>query len=210
MGQLGAAVGTSRDGNRAEQDIEMGYYTVQPNRWTFQSDKIREWVESWCLGRDRVLNACAGKTKLQLENVVRNDIDPNVDAELHVDVCEIADHFDRDSFDAIIYDPPFTANQATTTYEGREVGDDALAKRQFHELLRPGGRVIQMGYTTTCMPLSLGYTRRAVAIFNTLGRMHDYLGTVDEYPAYETTNDPPDTRQVELAFGEDRRGGARE
>lgn len=174
------AVDAERDGDRAKQDIEVSYYTVQPNRWTFKSDKIKKWVKSWVTG-DRVLNACAGKTELELDiEVVRNDIDSDISADLHVDVCEIADHFESGSFDTIIYDPPFSQFQANRSYEGREVGDDALAKRQFHELLRPGGRVIQMGYTTTCMPRSLGYQRRAAAIFNTLGRMNDYLGTVDE------------------------------
>lgn len=175
MGTLGAAQGAKVQGRR--EDIDLSYWTVQPDRWTFQSAKIREWVEGWCRGR--VLNACAGKTHLELEDVVRNDIDDGRDADLHVDVCEIADHFEPGSFDTVVYDPPFSQNQANRSYGGREVGDDALAKRQFHELLRGDGRVIQLGYSTTCMPISLGYTREAVAVFNTLGRMNDYLGTVD-------------------------------
>lgn len=173
MGMLGAAKGRTRDDFA---DLDMTYETVQPNRWTFQSDKIREWVEYWCAGD--VLNACAGKTRLELETV-RNDIDPDIEADYHVDVCEIADEFGAACFDTIVYDPPFSQNQANRSYGGRNVGDDALAKRQFHELLRPSGRVIQLGYSTTCMPLSLGYHREAVAVFNTLGRMNDYLGTVD-------------------------------
>ena len=175
MGNLGKAVNAKKQGDRSD-DIDLSYYTVQPDRWTFQSAKIREWVESWCAGD--VLNACAGKTHLEVD-AVRNDIDTDVDADHHVDVCEIADHFGPSCFDTIIYDPPFSQYQANRSYEGRNVGDDALAKRQFHELLRPGGRVIQLGYTTTCMPISLGYEREAVAVFNTLGRMNDYLGTVD-------------------------------
>lgn len=176
MGVLGAAEDAKKDGQR--DDIDQSYWTVQPNKWTFQSDKIREWCESYCEGR--VLNACAGKTHLQYDGeVVRNDLDGERDADLHVDVCEIAEHFDRASFDTIVYDPPFSQNQANRSYEGRNVGEDALAKRQFHELLKGGGRVIQFGYTTTCMPIALGYERDAVSIFNTLGRMNDYLGTVD-------------------------------
>jgi hypothetical protein len=49
----------------------------------------------------------------------------------------------------------------------------------FHQLLKPGGKVIQFGYTTTNMPGQLGYSREAIAVFNTLGPMHDILGTVD-------------------------------
>lgn len=168
-----------RDGRR--DDIDLSYWTVQPNRWTFQSEKIRQWVERWLRGR--VLNACAGKTKLRHDHeVVRNDINEDRDADLYVDVCEITDHFPTESFDTVVYDPPFTSYQATRSYDGAEVGDDGVAKQQFDELLRDGGRVIQMGYSTTCMPMNLGYERQAVAVFNTLGRMNDYLGTVDEDP----------------------------
>jgi len=170
----------ARDGHR--DDIDLSYYTVQPNRWTFESSDIRSWVERWLRGR--VLNACAGKTKLTHDDeIVRNDINPERDADIHVDVCEIADHFEAASFDTVVYDPPFSQYQSTRSYDGRNVGDDGVAKQQFDVLLRPGGRVIQMGYSTTCMPMNLGYPRRAVAVFNTLGRMNDYLGTVDEHAA---------------------------
>jgi len=183
MGSLGKA----RDSDRDDwSDLELEYHTVSPNRWTFQSDKIRRWVERQLRGR--VLNACAGKTKLAHDHeIVRNDIDETRDADLHVDVCDIGDHFDSESFDTILYDPPFSENQANRSYElenGEAVvaGNDAVAKRQFDDLLRPGGRVIQFGYTTTCMPMALGYERRGVVVWNTLGRMNDYLSVIDEKP----------------------------
>ncbi|MDZ5810052.1 hypothetical protein U4E84_01615 [Halorubrum sp. AD140] len=178
MGSLGDAVDTDRE---SWDGLEMSYYTVSPNRWTFRSDKIREWVEERLTGR--VLNACAGRTKLVHDDrIVRNDIDVDRDADLHVDVCEIADHFEPETFDTVVYDPPFSQYQSNRSYEGRNVGDDALAKRQIDELLSPGGRFIQFGFTTTGMPMSLGYERQEVAIFNTLGRMNDYLAVVDEKP----------------------------
>jgi len=179
MGALGDAADADRTGRR--DDIDLSYWTVQPNKWTFQSDKIRQWVEERLRGR--VLNACAGKTKLAHDHeIVRNDIDQDIDADLHADVCDIADEFSAASFDTIVYDPPFSQYQAQREYEGREVGDSALAKRQFDTLLAPGGRVIQFGFTTTCMPMSLGYERQAVAVWNTLGQMNDYLSAVDEKP----------------------------
>jgi len=183
MGALGAAQDQQRDG---WDDLELSYHSVSPNKWTFQSKKIRQWVEQRLQGR--VLNACAGKTKLTHDHeIVRNDIDEDRDADLHVDVCELADHFETGSFDTIVYDPPFSTYQSTRSYEGRDVGDDALAKRQFDELLAAGGRVIQFGFTTTCMPMSLEYERQEVAVWNTLGRCNDYLSVVDEKPGESAT-----------------------
>ncbi|WP_459194702.1 SAM-dependent methyltransferase [Halosimplex sp. J119] len=183
MGALGAAEDTDRDD---WTDLELSYHTVRPNKWTFQSAKIRRWVESRLQGR--VLNACAGRTKLANDHeIVRNDLDESRDADIHVDVCEIADHFEAESFHTIVYDPPFSQNQANETYDledGEAVvaGSDAVAKRQFDELLAPGGRVIQFGYTTTCMPTSLDYERLEVGVWNTLGRSNDYLSVVDKKP----------------------------
>lgn len=184
MGALGDAVDSDRDG---WDGLKMSYHTVSPNRWTFQSTKIRKWVEVRLQGR--VLNACAGKTKLAHDGeIIRNDLDEEREADLHVDVCEITDELEEASIDTIVYDPPFSENQANESYEledGQAVvaGRDAVAKREFDELLAPGGRVIQFGFTTTCMPRSVGdYERKEVAVWNTLGRCNDYLSVVDEKP----------------------------
>jgi len=200
MGALDDAVGADRDGRR--DDIALSYWTVQPNRWTFQSDKMRHWVEKRLQGR--VLNACAGKTTLVHDHeIIRNDIDEDREADLHADVCTIADELEAESFDTIVYDPPFSQNQANRSYDGKQVGDDALAKRQFDELLRPGGRVIQFGFSTTCMPMSMGYERREVAVFNTLGRMNDYLAVVDEKPG-ESPAEPRWFGSADSSTKEDR------
>lgn len=180
MGTLDDAIDAKEGGRR--DDVDMSYWTVQPNRWTFQSKKIKRWVEQRLRGR--VLNACAGKTKLAHDHeIVRNDIDEQRDADLHADVCEMTEHLEPASFDTVVHDPPFSIYQAERAYDGQRVGDDALAKREFDQLLKPGGRVIQFGFTTTCMPMNLGYPRQEVAVWNTLGKMHDYLSVVDEHEA---------------------------
>jgi len=162
-----------------EPPFPIRYYTVQPNRWTFQSNKIRQWVERHLHGR--VLNACAGKTHLSHGGeIVRNDYNPEREADYHYDVVEIAEHFDPNTFDCVVFDPPFSAEQADSSYDGVQVAEIGQAMRQFDQLLREGGTVVQMGFTTTCMPGEMDYKRQEVAIFNTLGRMNDWLGTVDK------------------------------
>jgi len=167
------------------------------------------------------LNACAGKTKLAHDHeIVRNDLDDDRDADLYVDVCEIADYFESESFDTILYDPPFSETQASRSYEledGETVvaGNDAVAKRQFDELLKPGGQVIQFGYTTTCMPAAMGYDRREVAVWNTLGRMNDYLSVIDVKPGKSTAGPrwfQADSGEEDhsLQPGTGRRGGSDE
>ena len=43
MGTLNDAVDSTRDDGW--DDLDLSYQTVAPNRWTFESTKIRRWVE---------------------------------------------------------------------------------------------------------------------------------------------------------------------
>lgn len=73
-------------------------------RWTFDLESIRRWAE-WHLD-GRVLNACAGKNHLHHDDeIVRNDINFDRDADLHVDAAELSAHFPAESFDTIVFDP---------------------------------------------------------------------------------------------------------
>lgn len=117
-------------------------------RWTFQTQKIRQEVESHLRGR--VLNACAGKTKLRteaVEEIVRNDINPERDADMHVDVCEMARHCEANSFDVIVFDPPFDQKQADEHYDGLHARDVGEARKQLAELVGPGGSIVELGWS---------------------------------------------------------------
>jgi hypothetical protein len=166
----------------------LSYWTVQPDRWTFGAQKIRDWVESQLDGR--VLNACAGKTQLTHDgSIVRNDINPKIDADYHVDVRDLPAVLEPESFDVIVLDPPFSERQSATTYDRK---DDTLPTvtelaRVVDALLKPGGRVIRLGYTTTLMPPGEEYTLEEIAVWNTLGRQHDWLGVIAQKPDNATT-----------------------
>lgn len=168
------------------------YWTVQPDRWTFGARKIRDWVETRLTGR--VLNACAGRTQLTHDgSIVRNDIDPSLDAEFHYDIRELPDVLDHESFDVFILDPPFSRRQATETYDqtaAAHLSDNELGPI-VDALLRPGGRLIRFGYTTTPLLTSSGYILEHVALWNTLGRQHDWLATVAQKPMPTDTPQPP-------------------
>ena len=153
--------------------------TQQVPRWSFENDTVRRWVEGWLQGR--VLNACAGKTKLRHDGeIIRNDIDEDRDADLHVDVAELRDHFESESFDVVVFDPPYSIYQSNLRYDGKQVGHGKVAKEGFDYLLRPGGYVVELGYSGSCMPSRLQYRRIERVWFNTLGRTKDVLGSVDQ------------------------------
>lgn len=117
-------------------------------KWTFATKMVRDIVLDHVHGR--CLNACAGQTKLQKREVefVRNDIDESVDADLHVDVRKIDQHFDPESFDSATLDPPFDPGRAAKLYQGWHGQEYSNARDAVGELVRPGGTVVELGWNS--------------------------------------------------------------
>jgi len=139
---------------------------VHLSPWTFEVPQIREIVEKWLAGE--VLNACAGKTKLDHDGpITRNDIDEDRDVDTHVDVREVDEHFDRDRFDTVVYDPPYTAEMAERPYDGYHVGRKWEARGAIANVTAPGGRVLTFGYNSDGLGGWDGWQRVATYYFRT-------------------------------------------
>lgn len=181
--------------------------TSRFSRWTFKDSNIREWVEGHLSGR--VLNACAGKTRLNHNaEIVTNDLDENIETDYSVDAAELSAEFPAESFETIVFDPPWSVYQSNLRYDGRHVrkatddgelridldklpveiqgsrykeqlGHARLVKEGFNYLLRPGGRVIELTFHGTCMPSRLGYERLERVIFDPVGEGKAVIGSVD-------------------------------
>jgi len=118
-------------------------------KWTFATKMVRDVVIDHIEGR--VLNACAGETKLATYThgyeFVRNDLDESVDADHHVDVRSLDSVLDADSFDAAVLDPPFDPGRAEKLYEGWH-GQEYNARDVVGSLVRPGGVVVELGWNS--------------------------------------------------------------
>ncbi|WP_324758182.1 hypothetical protein [Haloarcula montana] len=117
-------------------------------RWTFQTKKVRDELLSWLEGR--VLNAFAGKTRLSdykngIEEV-RNDLNPERDADYHVDAVELGQMFDENTFDVVVLDPPFDQTQSDELYDGLHARDMGDIRRAVAPLVKPGGRIVEFGW----------------------------------------------------------------
>lgn len=161
----------------ANSSVNHRYYRVTRCKWTFEDPTTKKWVESWLNGR--VLNAFAGQTFLRHNNeIIRNDANPDNPAGYHKDVVNLRSELERDSFDTIVHDPPWSNRQAEKSYDGYQSGEVGATMKLYDELLKPGGHLISLGYTVTTMPAGFGYDRQELAIFETIGRGDDYFGAV--------------------------------
>lgn len=150
--------------------------------WTFQTGMVRRVVEGALQGR--VLNACAGKTPLRHnDEVVRNDMNPEMDADYHVDVIAIDETFQPDSFETVVFDPPYDQAQADEHYESMHDRQRGPARRKLAELVAPGGVFVELGWNDHSPALAfdgwqreaLHYYRRGPSyqpVFLTIDRLH--------------------------------------
>jgi len=185
--------------------VNLSYWTVQPDRFTFRSSKIRGWVESRLEGD--VLNACCGPTHLDHDQIHRNDkarqltipVDGeeqtvSIDADTYHDVRTL-DEVVSKQFDVIVYDPPFTDSQARESYGLTETaGYSETVTEVLDNLLKPGGTVLQLGYTSTQFTAHPQYDTTDVALFNTLGRMDDWIATASQKRSKTRCTDSVDSR----------------
>ncbi|GGL73685.1 hypothetical protein [Halocalculus aciditolerans] len=157
-------------------------------RWTFEYVPARRLVEKNLRGR--VLNACAGKTTLNHDGeIIRNDLNPDRDADTHHDVATIAQHFGPQSFDTIVFDPPFDEKQAETKYDGLHASDMYAALGQFNELVRPGGVVLTFGWNSWGMRSFPAFEREETVLLQR-GPIHrDVIVTVDRRTSASLAND---------------------
>jgi len=178
---------SARTGDVTPEGIPTSVYTVSGHRWTFQDKAARLWTENRLEGT--VLNACAGKSKLNhTGEVIRNDLDEAMDAEYHLRVRDLPAELGEDVADTVVWDPPWSVFQSNEEYDGRMTGGGRIMAEAIHALLRDGGRVVGFGYKSTYMPADLGYERTELAVFTTIGRTKDYFGVVDTRRNRDVTN----------------------
>jgi hypothetical protein len=194
----------STEGTQVEHEQQRPQTTPAVSFWTdttegstFQSDKLRHWTESHLEDAERVLNPCAGVAALNVDaEVLRVDVDEDANADLHIDFRDLPNHVEDESFDAIVYDPPYTPNQARSKY-GLDISDEEFffygreVKELFDQLLKPGGVFLQFGYSTAAMPRDFGYETISVGLFNKLGSQNDYLGVAARKPSSPTQQVSP-------------------
>ena len=146
-------------------------------RYTFESPKIKKWVEINSKGR--VLNLFAGNTELEVDEV-RNDLDPNALADYHLDAVDFVRGWEGGAFDTIILDPPYSYRKSMEMYGARRASRFRMLADEIPRILSAGGRVISFGYHTTFMGAVRGFALSGLCVFAHGGAQHGTIGIIEE------------------------------
>tara|TARA_R100001163_G_scaffold5569_1_gene6658 strand:+ start:2585 stop:3076 length:492 start_codon:yes stop_codon:yes gene_type:complete len=145
-------------------------------RYTFESPKIKKWVENNSSGK--VLNLFAGKTNLDLDEV-RNDIDESMNAEYHKDCLDFVKEWIGHKFDTIILDPPYALRKAMEMYNGNYTSRFKQLADNLDDILNEGGKIISFGYHSTFMGKVRGYKLESLCVFAHGGSQHCTIGIIE-------------------------------
>jgi len=151
-------------------------------RYTFDSPKIKKWVESRAKGK--VLNLFAGKNKLNL-NEIRNDIDKTMVAEFHKDAVDFVKEWKGEKFDTIILDPPYAYRKSMEMYNGNYSSRFKQLAEEIPRILKENGIVISFGYHSTFLGKKRGYGLKELCVFAHGGSQHCTIGIIENSQSNE-------------------------
>lgn len=155
---------------------ELTLINTNLRRYTFDSPKIKKWVESRAKGK--VLNLFAGKNKLNLDEV-RNDIDETMIAEFHKDAVDFVKEWKEEKFDTIILDPPYAYRKSMEMYNGNYSSRFKQLADEIPKILKEDGIVISFGYHSTFLGKKRNYKLKELCVFAHGGSQHCTIGIIE-------------------------------
>ena len=167
-----------------QEPITITYMEQPPKRYTFEQPLLKKWVEEHCTGR--VLNLFAGRVKLDADEF-RVDMDKEMPADWYGDAETFVNTYKGEKFDTIVLDPPYSLRKSREKYEGRYIGKFTKIKDNITKILKDGGIVISLGYSSTGMSNLRGFNKTALCVVchsgdhdNTIGVVEEFTGEVDD------------------------------
>lgn len=158
--------------------VQFEHFRCPLHRYTFSVRPVRLWVERVCEGR--VLNLFAGETLLNVDET-RNDLDPEMPAQYHLDALEMLRNWQGEPFNTMLLDPPYAYRKSMELYKGIVCSPFRQLKDAIPQRLAPGGLVITFGYHSVVMGKQRGFDPECVALFSHGGAIHDTIASVERY-----------------------------
>jgi len=160
--------------------VKLTYFKTTLLRYTFDSQKIFDWVVSKCNGE--VLNLFAGINLLPVKEI-RNDINKETPADYHMDAVEFLKFWKENKnikFDTVLLDPPYSYRKGMRKYEGATCSNFKIVKDLIMEVINPDAKVITFGYHSSSMGMVRGFKQEELLIIGHGGAQHDTLAIVEK------------------------------
>jgi len=156
--------------------VQLELIKTNLRRHTFQSPKIKKWVEDNSNGK--VLNLFAGKTILELDEI-RNDISDEAIVDYKNDALDFVLGWEGEKFNTIILDPPYSYRKSMEMYNGHYTSRFKVIADNLETILQPNGKIISFGYHSTFMGEVRGFKLEKMCIFAHGGAQHCTIAIIE-------------------------------
>jgi len=136
-----------------------------PNRFTFKMKSVAfllhcemegEWADPFC--------------GIASPASIRNDADESRDAEFHLDGLDFLRGLSDSSLDGVLFDPPYSTQQALRKYRPKHNGTSGRAeywakcKDEIARIVRPDGKAICFGWDSNGLGKTRGFALKQVLL----------------------------------------------
>src|ERR1022692_1816266 len=137
---------------------------AMPNPETFSLAPVSRLLDRWLAHVDCIVDPFARNSK---RATLRNDLNPNTEADYHMTAEEFLVHLKEASAGVVLFDPPYSPRQITECYQ--QIGRKATTqdtqnarlykavKDELDRILRPGGVAVCCGWNSMGMGIKRGY-----------------------------------------------------
>lgn len=120
----------------------------------------------------------------RLQGTITNDLNEMMPTDYHLEFKEFATmmHEQEQQFDLVLFDPPYSLRQLKEQYDG--IGKDLElwqtknmwkdGKDLLGDLVKPGGYVISLGWSTAGFGKKRGFAKKEVHVFEQVAREDRY------------------------------------
>ncbi len=181
--------------------MELELINTNLRRYTFESPRIKKWVEDNSNGK--CLNLFAGKTKLNLDEI-RNDVDKTMLADYHKDAVDFVKEWKGKKFDTIILDPPYSYRKSMEMYNGNKASRFKILADLIPTILKEKGIVISFGYHSTFLSKKRNATLKKLCVFAHGGSQHCTIGIIEQLNNRKGIHPSPKGKGILTNYGKQK------
>lgn len=166
--------------------MELNRVWSMPNRWTFEIKPIRKLIYKYGGDFKGWIDPFAG---MNSPAEIRNDLNPEMPAEYHLDALEFLKAQNRDFTTGVLYDPPYSFRQARECYKGvgKEMFESVTSmkywsdcKKHIAKMVKINGIVICCGWNSNGIGKNKGFKILEILIIAHGGNKNDTIVTVEQ------------------------------
>ena len=172
------------------EQIQFSRVWAMPNKWTFQMEPIAKLLGRFITNPNKWADPFAGTS---VWASVSNDLNPERGAVHSMDALLFLKKQKTETFDGVLFDPPYSPQQVIESYEGVGLPVPPGAtradyytklKREIARITKPGGVVISFGWNSGGIGKCLGFRLFEIMLVAHGGHHNDTVVTVERKIQY--------------------------